>query len=725
MATGDVMDTKTPLLHPETDATPETAPDVPSEPATELAPSEFPADLVVAPIPLGVETALQPESAADAEPAVDAEPVSEPERASDPGPTVEAATTIEPAAVEQEPDVEPVSGVEIEAGVESAPSGDAESVPAEVPTAEQSPIDVESFQPPAVEADESGALVEEPPRHTAADDVVEVVAVEELSPAVEEAVVVEQPVAAEAEAALVEEPPVEAKSAEEPSVEPTLADGAVPGAEWATIDEDGNVRQKDGDLYTGRVVGRITGANPAVALAFYAREFDQFAERAKTLEAEARTASNPAAFFGRIQRLLEQIPTIDGIGDFDGLIRGLNRLEADLKRELDRRREVKERLAARAEELATSTDWKATGDELRAMFEEWKGVGTVGRDHEQTLWERFNTARQAFYAHREAHFAERDRERQANQARKEELCLRAEALQDSTDWKGTSDALKALQAEWKVVGTAGREQDQALWGRFRGAMDVFFQNRAGRFAANKQTKLDLCAAVEALQDSTDWTTTSATLKGLQEQWKQVGFAGGDEDDALWARFRRALDVFYNARSEVFAERDRVFADNLRQKEALVAEAEALLAAGDLRSGTARVKFLQEQWKTIGPVPRERAEPIWQRFRAACDGIFDGAREEREHRQTLWRSNLKESLERQRAFAKELMEAIGRDDELLERWQNQLDSLRPGGREPEIRKDLEDKIASANGRIQNKQTRFEEVLASIAELEARLTAEASR
>jgi hypothetical protein len=125
------------------------------------------------------------------------------------------------------------------------------------------------------------------------------------------------------------------------------------------------------------------------------------------------------------------------------------------------------------------------------------------------------------------------------------------------------------------------------------------------------------------------------------------------------------------------------------------------------------------------VQRERAEPTWQRFRAACDAIFNGAREERERRQTLWRSNLKESLERQRAFAKELMEAIARDDELLDRWKAQLEGLRPGGREPEIRQDLDSKIAAAEARIQQKERRFEEILTSIAELEGRLALESAR
>jgi hypothetical protein len=496
------------------------------------------------------------------------------------------------------------------------------------------------------------------------------------------------------------------------------------GTAWGYIDDEGNVWQRDGELHRGRVVGRATGHNPALALAFFAREFERVDERARALAAEVAAASNKAPFLGRVRRLLEEAPKVEGVGDFDGLIRRLQALEGEIVGELVRRRESKERLAARAGALQDSTEWKATGDELRALFEEWKGVGTLGRDEEQALWERFNSARQAFYGRREAFFAERERERAEHLARKEDLCVRAEALQDSTDWKATGDALKALQAEWKSVGSAGREHDQALWARFRGAMDVFFANRAANFAENKRRKLALCEAAEALAESNDWSSTSATLKGLQEQWKLTGFAGGDEDDALWARFRRGLDAFYARRSEVYAERDRAYGENLRQKEALVNEAESLLVA-DVRTAIPRVKELQEAWKAIGPVPRERADEVWTRFRAACDGVFARAREERERRETAYRTNLKDSLDRQRAFARELMDAIARDDELLARWQEQLATLRPGGREPEIRRDLEAKIAGVEERIQGKQTRIEQLLAQIAEAEARTPGIGSR
>jgi hypothetical protein len=503
------------------------------------------------------------------------------------------------------------------------------------------------------------------------------------------------------------------------------AETPVPGAAWGYVDAEGNVWQRGGELHQGRVVGRATGHNPALALAFFAREFERVDERARALAAEVAAASHKAPFLGRVRRLLEEAPKTEGIGDFDDLIRRLHALEADVVGELARRREAKERLAARAEALQDSTEWKAAGDELRALFEQWKSVGSLARDEEQALWERFNTARQAFYARRQAFFAERERERAENLAKKEDLGARAEALRDSTDWRATAEALKALQAEWKTVGSAGREQDQALWARFRGAMDVFFANRAAAFAENKRKKLALCEAAEALGESTDWSSTSATLKGLQEQWKQIGYAGGNEDDALWGRFRRALDAFYARRSEVYAERDRAYGENLRQKEALVNEAEALLVADDMRGATQRIKALQEEWRAIGPVPRERADEIWTRFRAACDGVFRRAREEWERRQTAARTGLKDSLDRQRAFARELMDSIARDDELLGRWREQLAGLRPGGREAEIRRDLEGKIASVEERVRGKQARIEQLLASIAEAEARLTAEASR
>jgi hypothetical protein len=135
--------------------------------------------------------------------------------------------------------------------------------------------------------------------------------------------------------------------------------------------------------------------------------------------------------------------------------------------------------------------------------------------------------------------------------------------------------------------------------------------------------------------------------------------------------------------------------------------------------------MQEEWKAIGPVPRERADEVWKRFRAACDGVFARSREQWEQRQTAQWTSLKDLLDRQRAFAREVMDSMARDDELLDRWQDQLSTLRPGPRELEIRRDLEAKIAGLQARIQGQQNRIEELLASIAEMDARLAVEARR
>lgn len=123
----------------------------------------------------------------------------------------------------------------------------------------------------------------------------------------------------------------------------------------------------------------------------------------------------------------------------------------------------KEELAAEAEELAAnSTQWKAAGDRIRAILDEWKSIHGVDRKTDDALWKRYSTARETFNRRRGAHFAELDRERAGAREKKEELCKRAEALSDSTDWGATSAAFRNLLNDWKAAGRAPRDRRQPV-----------------------------------------------------------------------------------------------------------------------------------------------------------------------------------------------------------------------------------------------------------------------
>jgi hypothetical protein len=228
----------------------------------------------------------------------------------------------------------------------------------------------------------------------------------------------------------------------------------------------------------------------------------------------------------------------------------------------------------------------------------------------------------------------------ANAAVQEELIAKAEALRvkyafDAPDGPKEEDLDKAarelhdIQERWKSVAEAPRAQAQALWHRYRQAADPvqarlreFFSHRNEERKANLEKKLALIARAEEIADSTDWIKTADELKKLQAEWQQVGPVPRQDTKTTWKQFRDACDRFFTRRNADLAERKETWSANLARKEALCARAEELAASRDWDRAAAEIRRLQADWKTIGPVRRNKSEAVWQRFRAACDAFFD-------------------------------------------------------------------------------------------------------
>src|SRR5439155_25850445 len=152
--------------------------------------------------------------------------------------------------------------------------------------------------------------------------------------------------------------------------------------------------------------------------------------------------------------------------------------------------------------------------------------------------------------------------------------------------------------------------DDALWKRFAAARDAFSKRRGSHFAnldtereAAKSVKEKLVAQAEQLSASDDWRETALALKDLMTQWKAAPRANRNTEDALWKRFRAAQDTFFERRSGVFAERDAEQVQNLKEKEAIIAEA-AAIDISDPRKAQVALRDLQEKLEGIGHVPRD-------------------------------------------------------------------------------------------------------------------------
>src|SRR4029450_5776394 len=228
----------------------------------------------------------------------------------------------------------------------------------------------------------------------------------------------------------------------------------------------------------------------------------------------------------------------------------------------------------------------------------------------------------------------------ANAAVQEELIARTEALRtkfgfDTPDGGKPEAAEKAggelpeTQGRGKEAAEAPRAQAQALWHRYRQAADPiqakareYFAQRSEERKTNLDKKLALIAQAEGLAQSSDWIKTAEELKKLQAEWQAVGPVPRQDTRTTWKRFREACDAFFTRRNADLAQRKEVWSANQARKEALCARAEELAGSHEWERAAAEIRRLQMEWKTVGPVRRNKSEALWNRFRAACDTFFD-------------------------------------------------------------------------------------------------------
>ncbi|MDU1224879.1 DUF349 domain-containing protein [Varibaculum cambriense] len=263
--------------------------------------------------------------------------------------------------------------------------------------------------------------------------------------------------------------------------------------------------------------------------------------------------------------------------------------------------------------------------------------------------------------------AARQRAEAKEEARKsrEQVVVRAEeiAAQDSarTQWKHSGQELRDLLDEWKRLQHAGPRIDRGvedeLWKRFAAARSTFDKKRRAFFteldatqAQAKAAKEKLIAEAEALSDSTNWGETTRAYRDLMTRWKAAGRASRREDDALWQRFHRAQQKFFDARNAQNEAVSALEGENLAKKEALLVKAEALKELTDVDEIKSRLRPLQEQWDEIGHVPRADIDRVERRMRAVEDHLR-GLEEE------IWRKSNPETKARAEGMAGQLKELI--------------------------------------------------------------------
>jgi hypothetical protein len=431
------------------------------------------------------------------------------------------------------------------------PAVAAESEPVVAAVSDPNP-DREGGDPEAVAAEPVAAepVAEEP---VAEEPVVEAPVAEE--PVVEAPVADEIPAAHEVSGSsepVAAEPIAAAPAADDPDSQPDDSPAPPPSTDldvWGFVDSKGHIRQRDGFLFKGRILGKAQpGEDAAAALTPHVAKFREIEDLVTKAEDNIRGSKNKARYHERIKGMLEWLPTAPAIGDFDSLIARAARLKEDIEVEMGNNRSMKESIVRRAEELALHPEIRNSRDAMRALMDQWRGVESAGKAVDDVTWKQFSEFREDFFKKDRESTRTRGKEVAENRARKEELCLKAEALSTSTEWRTAAGGLTALMEEWKKTPSAGRGADQALWTRFRAAQSQFYKRRDEHFAKsgasleeNQKRKEALCLEAEALVLVFDPKAAREKVRSLHDEWKTLGPAPGKANNELWDRFRKACD----------------------------------------------------------------------------------------------------------------------------------------------------------------------------------------
>ncbi|WP_182353556.1 DUF349 domain-containing protein [Flaviflexus huanghaiensis] len=406
-------------------------------------------------------------------------------------------------------------------------------------------------------------------------------------------------------------PPLPKKPASKPAVVPPAPPvdpkAASEAAAWGRVDDEGNVYLRASGDEGERLVGQYAiGDSKDDALSVFVRRYLDLVAQVALLESRLEFV-NPQEIVPALKSLEESLVEPAVVGDVAAL---RTRTEA-----------VRERLKVR-----------------QAEFEEERRVAKL-----QALAER--TA----------------------------LIERAEtiAAQDpaKTHWRDSRNELNSLLDQWKAAQKSGpridRSSEESLWKRFSRARTEFDRHRRQHFSQVEANRNEVTAKKEALikraeemSTSTNWGATSAAYRDLLEEWKAAGRITRKEDDKLWARFRAAQQVFFDARQ---ADRDSISSEqnaNLQAKLELIKEAESILPIKDIQAAKAKLHDIQDRWEDIGFVPRKDMSRTEGRLRDIESAVRSAEDEQ-------WRRSDPSKVERASGFAAQLEEAIAKHEAELE------------------------------------------------------------
>ena len=229
----------------------------------------------------------------------------------------------------------------------------------------------------------------------------------------------------------------------------------------------------------------------------------------------------------------------------------------ELKKEQKKNLDQKRVLCEKAEEisnliLSSLKEWEEKSKELIDIQKVWRSIGFAPKRDNNKIYKRFRTACDHFFNRKREFYAKNKEMYQNNLQLKTDLCIQAEAIKDSTEWKKTTEDLINLQERWREIGPVPRKYSDQIWKRFRAACDHFFGRKSDyynsidkTFELNLTKKEELIKEIEECKLSNDLVENFKILNDFQRRWAEIGFVPLKEKDTIQSRYRNALNRHYD------------------------------------------------------------------------------------------------------------------------------------------------------------------------------------
>lgn len=304
--------------------------------------------------------------------------------------------------------------------------------------------------------------------------------------------------------------------------------------------------------------------------------------------------------------------------------------EHDLKRNYELKTELLEKIRG----LKEQANIKEAERLIKIYRNDWEDIGPVPNDKWDELKGSFRAALEEAYSKLKEHYHSVEEEKEANLLKKKELIDKVKATIAKSEtagnsaWNNLTNELISMQAEWKTIGRTAQKENDKIWTEFRELCDSFFEKKKLHFneaheklAGVKAQKQELIAKAEALKENTDWQKTGLALIKLQDAWKKVPHAGGDEAK-LFMKFRAACNYFFDAKKAHFDAIDSQYDNNLVAKEELIKKLNEFNLGEDHQANHAALKQFSADWNAAGLVPMKDKKRVSEAFYNRLDELYD-------------------------------------------------------------------------------------------------------